>query len=194
MLHYQLRVALSATVEENPDWPRMESLFGVCWNCGGKGDVSSQCPSLSTSLNGRSNIGKSPKESDKHYKCLSGRSDNSANAAIASEVDGVWFAFEPANLCNNAVSPADSVESLFNVLWDHILRYLSDTGLSEAPDSMLDLQTVSDSSASIVFSMPSLCAVSLLMGCSVSEWDWLSEVDKPCIDFVPPFSVLLLTL
>ena len=79
MLHYQLRVALSATVEENPDWPRMESLFGVCWNCGGKGDVSSQCPSLSTSLNGRSNIGKSPKESDKHYKYLSGRSDNSAN-------------------------------------------------------------------------------------------------------------------
>ena len=95
MLHYQLRVALSATVEENPDWPRMESLFGVCWNCGGKGHVSSQCPSLSTSLNGRSNIGKSPKESDKHYKCLSGRSDNSANATV-SDVLGWASSPEPA--------------------------------------------------------------------------------------------------
>jgi hypothetical protein len=41
---------------------------------------------------------------------------------------------------------------------------------------MPDLQTVSDSSASIVSSMPSLCAVSLSLGSSVGKWDWLSEV------------------
>jgi hypothetical protein len=41
---------------------------------------------------------------------------------------------------------------------------------------MPDLQTVSDSSASVASSMPSLRAVSPSLGSSVIEWDWLSEV------------------
>jgi hypothetical protein len=93
---------------------------------------------------------------------------------VASEVDGVWSAFEPADLYDNDVSPTDSVKSLFDVSWDHIPGYLSDNSSYDAPDSMPDLQTVSDSSASIASSMPSRCAVSLSMGSSVG--DWLSEV------------------
>jgi len=106
----------------------------------------------------------------------SGGSNNSANAAMASEVDNIWSVFEPTDLYDNDVSPADSVESLFDVSWDHIPGYVSDTSSSDTPDSMPDLQTVSDSSASIASSMPSLHAVSLSMGSSVGEWDWLSEV------------------
>ena len=83
--------------------------FSVCWNCSGKGHVSSQCPSPSTSLNGRSDKGKSPKKDDKHP---SGGSDNSTNDAVSSEVDGIWSAFEPADLYDNDVSPAECRESL----------------------------------------------------------------------------------
>jgi hypothetical protein len=41
---------------------------------------------------------------------------------------------------------------------------------------MLDLQVVSESSVNITSFMLSLCAVSLLLGSSASDWDWLSKV------------------
>jgi hypothetical protein len=138
--------------------------FGVCWNCSGKGHVSSKFPSPSTSSNSRLDKKKLPKKDDKHNKHPSGRSDNSANAAVASEEDGVWSAFKLTDLYDNDVS------------WDHISGYLSNTSSSDALASIPDLQTVSDSSASTASSTPSLCAVSLLMGSRIGDLDWLSEV------------------
>jgi len=86
--------------------------FGVCWNCSGKGHVSSQLPSLSTSSNSKLDKRKSPKKDDKHDKHPSGRFDNSANATVASEEDGVWSAFKLTDLHDNNVSPTECQESL----------------------------------------------------------------------------------
>ena len=88
----------------------------------------------------------------------------------------MWSAYEPADLFDTDVSPTDSVESLFDILCDHIPGYLSDTSSFDTPDSMPDLQMVSESSVSSVSSMPSLRAVSPSLSSSTGDRDWLSEV------------------
>jgi hypothetical protein len=140
--------------------------YGVCWNCGGKGHVSKDCPSPPSTSAGSSDKGK--KRSDEN------RSHNgSANVAILSEEDGAWSTASLSDLFEDSSTDTDSVESLYDVSWDHIPTYLSDTSLSVSDGSMPDLMTVSESSATM--SMPDLRSVS--NSDSSSDDDWFSEVE-----------------
>jgi hypothetical protein len=111
---------------------------GVCWNCGGKGHVQSQCPSPKMSGGDGAAKGKDEKKKD-------GGAGGSANAAI-SEDDGVWSVFEPADLFadDSSISALSDTESVSS--WDYI--YSNSSASSMADDdgnSMPDLQEVSDS-------------------------------------------------
>jgi hypothetical protein len=151
--------------------------YGTCWNCGGVGHVSKQCPSLQSSASGStSRLDKGKGRAKEHNPCSPASSKGSVNATVPSEEDGVWSAFKLADLYDDNVSisdSGDSVQSLFDVSWDHIPGYLSDTSSSEAHGSMPSLLIHSDSSDTT--SMPSLKAVSSLSGSSAAS-DWLSEV------------------
>ena len=103
---------------------------GVCWNCGGKGHVKSNCPSPDMSGGEGSAKGKDKKDGG----------GGAANAAIAEE-DGVWSVFEAADLLN-APSETESVSS-----WDYVCSNssVSSFELDNDQGSMPDLVDVSDS-------------------------------------------------
>jgi hypothetical protein len=84
--------------------------------------VQSQCPSPSSSLNKGLDKGKSFKKDDKRP---SSGSTNSTNTVVATEEDGVWSAVNLADLYDHNISPTDSIESFFDISWDHIPGYLS---------------------------------------------------------------------
>jgi len=134
--------------------------------------------------------GKKKEETNTHT------SGGSVHAAVSSEEDGVWSAFDPTDLYDDDVSVANSTttfsdgsaESLFDISWDHIPGYLSATSVSDKSDIWVDmpsLQTVSDTVAE---------SDSLPSG-TVSEQgdddfgedgsDWFSEVgdDTLSVDF-----------
>jgi hypothetical protein len=90
----------STQKEKFPKKPRLArngKPFGVCWNCGGKGHLSKDCPSPLQGDASALDKGKGKEDSS----CPSG---SLVNAAVSCEEDRVWSAFDPADLFDDDVS------------------------------------------------------------------------------------------
>ena len=76
---------------QKPCLARNGKPFGVCWNCGGKRHLSKDCPSPPQGSTSSPDKGKKKDDGSRP-------SSGSINAAVSSEEDGVWSAFDPADL------------------------------------------------------------------------------------------------
>ncbi|KAF9810047.1 hypothetical protein IEO21_07129 [Rhodonia placenta] len=128
---------------------------GVCWNCGGEGHRKDQCPSPqqdgskgSAAADSKPNGSKPKVASTNMTQATAAATNAMAATATLDALAGAWFVYalddtEPA-CCSS-----DSEDSLLD-LFEEDAR--SDcTGLTEtSAHSMLSLQTVSDSDASVL--------------------------------------------
>ena len=94
---------------------------GVCWNCGGKGHVKSQCPSPKPENSGRKGT-------------TNGRNTSGTAQAVVEEDDGIWAAIECSLPSRYDLS---DVRSLFDS-WEMLPNLTLDADSSESEGSIAD--------------------------------------------------------
>lgn len=147
-------VALSAMSSSNSSGKKgpgsnhscSSSLKLTCYNCGGKGHKSFECPSPKESHGDNKD---NSKLKDKPSLSGGSRTGDLANATIAEEC-GAWSIMDCADLFNEistCLSMSSELDSDLDISWAHVPSYLQelmDSSVTSVSSGMPDLQTISD--------------------------------------------------